>query len=215
MLELKLLAMVVAALGAVGAALGRARIRRALRRRMLRGEAVIADHALVTLVGKVRAIGEPLIAPLSGTSCVLHVSTVRIFDGRTSSLLLGVRRGREVIATHTRSEMVDFILVTRAGEVRVCGSSADITLPAVPVVPRDLERELAFLAEVGMRSVRGADAASSEVVVEPGATISVHGVARVAADPAAASAAEAGYRDAPTTVRIEGDAANPLIIAER
>jgi hypothetical protein len=163
-----------------------------VRRRVREAPHMLVDHSVVTLVGTVRAIGEPLIAPLSGRACVVHRSTARGGD-----------------SSFTQCELVRFTLVTRDGEVIVDGETAEIPDRPSPIIPRKLEREEAFLARHGYRGGRGTG--FEEIVIEPGARVSVHGVVRVEISPPAARG-EIGFRDAPTIVRIVGDARNPLTI---
>lgn len=177
---------------------------------MRSGQRTIVDHALVTLTGTVRLLAEPLLAPLSGTPCVVHRSSAQLY--RTTT---GIRRGRrELVASHVEVEMIDFALETSEGVVLVVGTSAEVTIRPARVVPRQIDREARFLVRTGLGGTP-TDGAFDEVVIEPGAKISVHGVARIEADPAAAGAAEVDYRNAPTSVRLEGDATNPLTIDAR
>jgi hypothetical protein len=176
------------------------------RQRMRSGQRTIADRAVVTLRGTVRVFAEPLIAPLSGTPCVLHRSAARVY---TTGRGLG-RVYRVVDGEYVSVEMAEFILDTREGPVIVSGTEAEVTMRPGAIVPRQLAREAAFLRSAG----DGSDprtAAFDEVVIQPGAKIEVHGVAQIEVDDAANG--ERGYRDAPTKTRIVGDAAHPLTIA--
>ncbi len=107
--------------------------------------------------------------------------------------------------------MVPFELETAEGIVRIEGDAADVILPPLPVIPRDLERVRRFLAAHNVSAEHAATAGIDEIAIEPGARITVQGLARVEADPA--SLGERGYReDAPTRVTLEPHPAHPLTI---
>ena len=180
-------------------------VRAAARARMRGGQATLADQTVVTLSGTVRALGEPLIAPLSGTPCVMHRSVLRILG-----TALGQAGG--VVAEHVAVEMVDFVLETTDGRVIVTGREAETTIRPGRIIPRELEREAAFLAARGVRA-HARLVSCDEIVIEPGAKISVHGIARIEADASAAGAGEQGFRDTPLTTRLVGDERHPLTIA--
>lgn len=200
---LAILVLVVMTRG-VAKALTQATRRAAARRRMRGAPSALADHTVATLRGVVHALDEPLVAPLSGTPCVLHRSTVRVFGkGRSPA------GPRPVVGETTRCEMVRFELATRDGRVIVDGTEADVTIRPRPIIPRKLEREQAFLHTIGYDGHAG-DAGFDEVVIEPGMLVAVHGVVRVEITPAATG--DVGFRDAPKQVRLVGDEQHPLTI---
>jgi hypothetical protein len=174
-------------------------VRAARRKRMRGGLKQIADHTAVTLIGTVRALGEPLIAPLSGTPCVFHRSTMRVL----------LSRGWPGEAqTLTRHEMIPFTLVTADGDVLVNGDHAEVTFRAKPIIPRKLERELAFLREADVEAdprQLGAD----EIVITAGMTVEVHGMARIEI----ARDAETAYRDVQHKVELVAHDNHPITIA--
>lgn len=194
--------LVIAAIAAVGVA-RKVSVRARGRARMARGATTLADGELVTLRGTVRALEQTLVAPLSGTVCVLHRSAARIVDGFGPIS----QSGGEI----ARVDMVDFVLETRDGEVIVTGRTAEVTIRPGRVVPRQMEREAAFLAAHGVLA-HAKQMSCDEVVIEPGAKIVVHGVARVVTTPG--DGGERGYRDVATKTRLVGDEAHPLTIGE-
>jgi hypothetical protein len=175
-----------------------ARARAAARERLRAGATQIADRTVVTVTGTVRASAPDALleAPLSGRRVVYHRSVVRM---RLHDLTL------------VAAEMVPFELETAEGIVRIEGDAADVILPPLPVIPRDLERVRRFLAANNESTEHAAAAGIDEIAIEPGARIAVQGLARVEVDPAGAG--ERGYReDAPTRVTLEPHPAHPLTI---
>jgi hypothetical protein len=172
-----------------------------LRRRLQGGQPVLADNTLVTMTGVVRAIGEPLRAPLSGKRCVLHHSTARVATVRG--------RRRVALDAYSQCEMVEFVLDTRDGEVIVAGQTADVTFRPSPLIPRRLDREGAFLKAIGL-TVDARSVSCDEIVIEPGMKVAVHGVAHY--ERSATATDESGFRDAPAVVRLVGHPRHPLTI---
>ncbi|HUJ63730.1 MAG TPA: hypothetical protein VLX92_34760 [Kofleriaceae bacterium] len=202
------LALVVIALASVAVRGGRAAIGRARARRRLReAPTEVSDRSMVTVSGVVRALDPPLVAPLSGTECVLHQSRARVYTPRGWSSLR--RGGRAIEREVVKLELVPFVLVTETGEVIVDGDRAELTCRPWPIVPRKLERERAFLDAAGL-AVHPSAAGFDEIVVAPGTRVSVHGLATIEIAPDAGG--EAGFRTAPQRVRLVGDAAHPLTI---
>jgi hypothetical protein len=191
---------VVATLAAAVRALVNANAAIRLRRQIRAAPQQIADLSIVTLTGTVRLEGEPLIAPLSGRPCVFHRSTVRTYRP-------GARRNSRILdGEHTRVELVPFVLVTREGDALVDGDHAEVPGAGRAIIPRKIALERKFLAEYAPdKNARGSG--FEEVVIVPGTTISVHGVARVEVEPA-----EAGYRETATRVRLVAGSGQPLTI---
>ena len=175
------------------------------RKRMRAGHKEIADHTVVTLTGTVRLLGEPLIAPLSGTPCVLYRATARLLGATNRSV--GLRTVDQVI---TKTEMIRFVLATRDGDVVVDGIEAEVPVRGTPIIPRKLAREQAFL-DAQHAATAAQDAGFDELSIEPGMKISVHGIARVEISTGAGTG-EAGFREAPPVVRLVGDDRHPLTI---
>lgn len=176
--------------------------RRAARRRLAAGSSTIADRTIVTVVGKVRPLGE-LIAPLSGAVCVLHESHATILPERGA----GIGRVDEMIVER---KLVPFELETTDGIVRIEGPDFELaTFQPVPLIPRKLDREIDFLIAHGRDQSVARHSGFAEVHVEPGAKISVNGMAIV---DTTATSEERGFRDAARTIRIVAHADHPLTI---
>jgi hypothetical protein len=192
-LAVELVLVAVFALIGLAKLVGQVQVRAAARRRLRGGQLQLSDNTVVTVTGTVRAIGEPLVAPLSGRRCVLHLSIARSQRIR-----------------HWLCEMVRFELETRDGTVIVDGVTAEVTLRPGAIVPRDLDRERAFLRAHDITATDARGVSCEEVVIEPGMKIVVNGVARYEQSPNASG--EAGFRDALSTIRLVGHARHPLTI---
>ena len=181
-----------ALVGAISTALERS----ATRRKMLSAQREIADNTAVTLIGTVKLLGEPMIAPLSGKPCVFHCSIARI---------LAERQGDErpiVVA----QAMIPFVLVTREGDVIVEGSNADVPLRPGAIVPRKADREVEFLRANG-HVVPARRIGSEEVLITPGMKIAVHGVARIEMTPG-----EAQFRETARQVKLVAHPNHPITL---
>ena len=199
------LASIVLALGGLGAT-GEVRRWARLRRLLRSGAAVPVDGAPVTLRGEVRAIGELLHAPLSGTPCVAQRSTARV----RGNLAHRTGRNRAILGDHVGFSMVDFALRAADCEVIVSGPWAELELRPRAVRASDDARLEAFLES--HQVYRPASRATfEEIVIVPGQTIIVHGIARF--EISGSAAGERGFRDAPTQIRIVGDEQHPLTIS--
>lgn len=91
--------------------------------------------------------------------------------------------------------MVPFELDTEAGVVLVDGTEADLEIKPTAVVPRDSERERAFVVAHGRGAEVAPVATFREFVLVPGMRVAVHGIAKLEI----ADRGERGYRDAPPT----------------
>jgi hypothetical protein len=198
-----LIAVIAAALTIARAAhaiaqLARARVR--LRKRLAMGSPTLADGALVTVTGTVQLLGKPLIAPLSGNPCVAHQSRARVYDASSGP--------KQLIDEQVRHGLTPFVLVTQSGEIVVAGTAADLAIRPSPVIPRRMERERAFLREVGHHDdiMR---ASFDEVLVAEGMKITVFGVSLVELTPG-----ESHYRETASRMRLTGDESHPLTIRE-
>jgi hypothetical protein len=178
---------------------------RAAKQRLRKGSTNVVDGEVVTLVGRVRPLERHLEAPLSGRTCVAFEASARLYDSQVGNAPPLYRE------TVVERAMVPFELVTSEGPVLVDGTSAEVALPAVPLIPRRLEREVAFL-EAHARSAQYALTTTfDEVIAGEGDKLAVHGRAIVEQVPN--DTAERGYRDAaPTRVRIVAHENHPLTI---
>ena len=207
-LSIKLIIVLIAAGGVAIKALREAHKRARARKRMDAGSSAFDDMALVTLTGTVQAAGDPLVAPLSGKACVAHRTRVRLVGKASpSSPLFGGLRSVE--GEYVRTELRSFRLTTRDGDVVIEGTTAELAIRPRPVIPRQLQRELAFLRESEYDATPD-EMTFDEVVIEPGATIKVHGIARVEI-----ASGEAQFREALKIRKLVGDDRHPLTISER
>ncbi len=198
--------------GVVGlvSALNRTRTRAALRAKIAAAPSEFEDNALVTFVGTVKAIGEPLIAPLSGKPCVAYRAVARTYALRSGPSMLSRAVGgssRKLDQEVIDVEMTPFVLATKSGDVLVEGTTCELLLPMLPLIPRKLELEQSFLDRAGL-DTHARNAGFNECRVEMAAKIKVHGVSRSEL----ATAGETGFREAPTQIRISGDDAHSLTI---
>jgi hypothetical protein len=199
-LGLKLAVVVMVGLAGAAGGLKAAVARAAMREKMRATPSEFDDNALVTFTGIVKLVGEPLIAPLSGKPCVAYRSTARTYR----------RAGRRRLADRELVDvkMVEFVLVTKSGEVLVDGVELHVLAAPEPLIPRKLELEQRFLDRAQV-DARAGDAGFDEIRIEPGAKISVHGVAR---KELVDGGVETDYREVPMRVRITGEADHPLTI---
>jgi hypothetical protein len=175
-------------------------LRSKVRRRLRSGSSVLAEGATVTLSGTIRETVDLIEAPLSARRGVF-VHAVAILPEADVDGPVTLRTQR----------MVPFEIDTDAGVVLVDGTEADLEIKPTPVVPRDSDRERAFV--VAHR--RGAEVARvatfREFVLVPGMRVAVHGVAKLEAG----ERGERGYRDAaPARARIIAGSNYPLAIGK-
>jgi len=196
--------LLVAGAGAIGNALWGPRAR--ARKRLDAGKrTTIADREIVTLTGVVRARGDLLEAPLTGTPCVLYEAVGRIYSA------VAHRNSRDLEAEVVEQKLVPFELETADGVVLVDCESAEVELPRLPCIPRKIDRERTFLLERGQSAEEVRYAGFDELRIVPGDKIRVQGMAIVEQDPG--DSAERGYReDAPRRIRLVPHAAHPLTI---
>ena len=205
MLSLKLVvvvaAAVVAGVGGVVNAIWGPRARAA--RRLARAPRTFIEGEVVTLVGKVRSRTDTLVAPLSGRPCVAFEAHACLYRGR--------ERGESFAERGTTA----FELDTRDGVVTVESSDDEaltFALVPIPIIPRRLEREQAFLEARGRSGLEASTAGFEEIVVEPGDEIAVQGVATV--EHPADEPGERGYRDAAKRIRLVAHPQHPLTIGK-
>ena len=175
-------------------------LRGLLRRRNLKRSAPLVEGEIVTVTGTVRPLAPMLEAPLSGHACVLHRSRARVVDAR------GV-----VLGEPTESAAVPFVLDTPRGSITIDERQPAITCAADRIADVDAARVRAFRARNLPDS--NASAMFDEVVIKPGATISVRGV--VTLERELDSATERGYRDdVPVRTCLISAAQQPLQILD-
>jgi len=185
---------VVIALLAIGAA-GSVVIA-VLRKRRLARSAKLTEGEHVTVSGTVKSVGTVLEAPLSGRRCVSHQSRARV-----------VLHDR-LVGEPSETETVPFVVETKHGSVQVEGELVHREL-AETVVDTGSDRLRSFLDKHA--APKQASASYSEVVVEPGAKVTIKGIVALERDHA--STDERGYRDdAPTTIKLVGTTAKPITV---
>ncbi len=172
-------------------------VRVLLRRRRLAHSPQLLEGTQLTISGVVQSSPVAIEAALSGKRCVMHRSRARVLvNERLLSQL------REV-------EIRPFVVDTRHGPVRVDVQELALEVPPDSVVDHATPRQLEFRARHAIP--RSASVAFDEIVIEPGSKVSLRGVVTLERDPDAT--AERGYRDdAPTTIRLVGDASQPLTL---
>lgn len=190
----------------------RERTKRALRDATQYAVGEFPDGAQGKVVGKVQLLGEPILAPLSGRSCVYY--SIRVEEYRNNGT---TGNWYQLLADE---EGVNFAVDDETGSAVVHVEAAKIVLSedhsttsSSSDLPNEVER--AFLDR---HSKKGEDWVSSktlryvEAVIEPGETVSVFGYGSQEPDP---NAAPTGYRDIPPMrVRISGSKSRPAIISD-
>lgn len=168
--------------------------RRRAGKRLRDGLSCLTDGEVATVVGVVFPAGEILIAPVTGKNCVAYEARVS-----TASQNLTVEPVRAIIP---------FDLQTSSGMVRIDAEHAELLIEYRPLIPRNLDRERAFVSRLGyeidMRSVT-----CEEICVEVGTMVAVHGVVQLEVAP---QSQEAGYRHAGTRIRISAHPEHALTI---
>jgi hypothetical protein len=171
---------------------------RLLRRRDLRKSSPLVDGELVTIAGTVRPTGALLEAPLSGRACVYHRSHARLFASNAA---------HSTLAEPVELAAAPFVVDTPRGAVRVDERDFELALPPTMVVARNTPGQRAFIAR--HTELAGATGSFNEVVIEPGARVTLRGMVQLEHD--GASIEERGYRDrAPTVARLVPAGAAPV-----
>jgi hypothetical protein len=177
------------------------RRRNAIKRRIRTGSFTFAHDTAVTVVGTIRPTNDLVESPLSARRGVYVYAEAELPEPGPDFERMKL----------TTIRMIPFELDTQHGVILVDGDTADITMKPVAPRPRvaELEREFITAHERGVETA--SVATFREVVLAPGARITVYGVAKIEALPDA----ERGYRDAvPTRARIIALAKEPITIGE-
>src|ERR1700733_1938905 len=137
--------------GFVGA-VTRSRRRAARRAAIAAAPSEFEDNAIVTFVGTVKLVGEPLIAPLSGKPCVAYRAVARAYSLRAPAMLARPFAGsaRKLEQEVVDVERISFVLATKSGDVIVEGETCELLLPMLPLIPRKIELEQSFLDRAGV-----------------------------------------------------------------
>jgi hypothetical protein len=197
MLTLYVVAIVIAVVAAVVAPF---KLRATLKGRLRSGSRLLAPGATVTVVGTIRETNDLVESPISAKRGVLVHTQAELPEMGPD--------GPVIMKTQL---MVPFELDTADGPILVDGTIADVVMKPTSVSPRSLERESAFVVAHGRSAEIAKVATFRELVLAPGARVSVHGVAVI--DELARE--ERGYRDpVPTRTRIVAPAKYPITIGE-
>jgi len=173
----------------------------AMRARAVATSEALREGELVTITGVVRAIGDGVVAPLTGRACVVYRARAQVFTHTAVPAPLGEPHE----AAHA-----PFTIATARGDI-VVEAVAELDGAREAIVTRSRERELAFLARHGFARDLHAATTFDELAIVPGATIKIRGVVQLERDPGAAD--ERGFRDdAPTIAKLVPVVGNPLTI---
>ncbi|MBA3451648.1 MAG: hypothetical protein H0T42_00970 [Deltaproteobacteria bacterium] len=164
----------------------------------------IVDGELAVVTGIVRAVGPVLEAPLSGRPAVAYTSVARIGERR-----IGMQYGIPLLTTVDDRRIVPFDLETPEQTIQIDVTEVELAITPLPLVPRDLERERAFLIEHASGDIDVRTAAFEERCVEPGARIEVRGLVIAVTDP---TTGEHGFRDGSSRFRIIASEKHPVRI---
>ncbi|HEY6034427.1 MAG TPA: hypothetical protein VIV58_09220, partial [Kofleriaceae bacterium] len=136
----------------------------------------------------------PLVAPLSGRECVAYSAIARTY-------IVEPRKRRRLDQELFETKATQFTLATTDGDVVVDGELIDIPVRPMPLIPRKLDLERAFLERVDLGD-QVQHAGFEEIVITVGMKIRVNGVA--SSELAAHAAGETGFRDAPRQLKLGG-----------
>lgn len=157
----------------------------------------LVEGERLTISGVVQPTNAAVEAALSGRRCVLDRSRARVLVHDRL-----ISEPREV-------QIRPFVVATRYGQVRIDVSELALEVPPNTVVDLATERQLAFRSRHDIPKT--AALAFDEILIEPGSKVTIRGIVSLERDPD--STAERGYRDdAPTTIRLVGDASRPLTL---
>lgn len=208
---LVLVAWLLAALGGAGWYLAQWRRGRAWHHRLKKLPRTLLDAALgeVKIVGKIRLLGTPLVATLSGRECCAYRFTVIEPDSEGAD---------KVLVDDTKHQ--DFLVVDDTGQALVRMSSS------APVLDLDCSEQQTLFgrnpALAALLEARGINAhydsiprylQADEGVLEEGETVVVCGIGRLEVDRDPASVAS--YRDGtPTRYVVEGTEERPMLVSD-
>jgi len=181
-------------------ALGALALLRARRNRDLRRSPPLVDSELVTISGVVQPLGSPLEAPLSGHRCVAHRSRAQVF---------ATDQPWRLVAEPCEHEVAPFVVETRHGPVRIDAHELHLEMAPSSLVDRSTLHQRTFQTRHAIdRDVR---AYFDEIVIAPGAKVTMRGMVSLEHDPKDAS--ERGYREgAAVRARLVATASQPLTV---
>lgn len=184
------------------------RIKRLLRAARSWPIAELPENTLGRVIGHVRALGEPLKAPLTGRTCVYYIAQVKDREESQMTLVDEHQGVPFVIEDDTGRAIID---PTNARITLVFDHTSDTYASTVATPEQD-----ALLARHG-RNSKGFMGAKPmvffEAVIEIGEKVAVLGSGIREPDPERAS--RSGYREAPLTLlRLTSSARYPLMISD-
>jgi len=176
------------------------KLRATLKGRLRSGTRELAHGAKVTVVGTIRETQDLVDSPISTKRGVLiHAQADLPEMGPDGPVVMKTQR------------MVPFEIDTMHGVILVDGIEADVVMKPTATAKRSLELERTFVMSHGRGEEVAKVATFRELVLAPGARITVHGVAMIDDQ----VNAERGYRDAaPTRTRIVAPERYPITIGE-
>jgi hypothetical protein len=186
------------------------RTKRALRRVPRTTVRNAVEGQALKIVGRVRFLGQPLEAPLSGTPCAHYRVTVVQQQGRSP----------EIIREEQGS---DFLLEDATGRARVHMAGARIAVnmdngSRSGTFTDANERQEALLARHGKSShgwIFNKSLTYSEGILQEGEEVAVFGKARWESDPdPGANGFSGGYREQPLRLVIEHSEAGPVLVSD-
>ncbi len=188
-------------------------IRRQLRNAQTKRISELDEDELGKVVGHARAIGETLVAPLTGRPCVYFVATVEEQRSNSKSSYW------KTIIRETRG--VPFVLEDGTGRAIVDATAAKVALDfdgrsKSGTFDNPTEVEKAFLARHGQKGqgwIFNRQLRYREAVIAEGETIAVLGAGTREPDPDAPPA-EAYRGEAPTRLRLTSSPKYPLVISD-
>lgn len=160
-----------------------------MRRRLAAGSSALEDLAIATIEGTVQLAEAQLVAPRSGRTCVLYLAHGQLPSGAPG----------DPPSYSYEQRAVAFELVTTNGVVLVDAEAAELELAARSLIPRNLERERAFLIAHGhpAQDLRGS--AFQELAITPGERLRIRGMVQIER---ARPTGELGYREAAPRIRL-------------
>lgn len=164
------------------------------------------ESTLGRIVGRVRVIGEPLHAPLTGRACVCFVAEI-YSEFSPGGIYRETRSVPFVIEDGSGRAMIDPERTRLDVQLEITGACGRaIATPAEHAM---------FVRRNRGRAIKLEDWTFREGVIEPGKIISVLGAGEREPDPEAPIEGGAIYREMPTRLRLFARRGYPLAISDR
>jgi hypothetical protein len=182
-------------------------LKRRLRKAPLRSIKHLPDRRWARYVGKVDAIAEPLLAPLTGRACTFWSVVVEEHGRNTIRTVLRRDQGKDFCITDDSGTMLVRVEGARLAVARDGRFSSGVLKDPTP----ELER---FLAQNGVKTKGwffNRKLTYHEAVIEPGEAVAVAGIAHAEAVPRTADRADG---EAVMRLVLRGDRASPVLITD-